>query len=188
MRALNTKSVRRVTGIGRAGIIQAMHSPSIHPLKVALRDAAILWLVGSVRHEAVVRAACDVLAAGLDGDHLSMVAGTSTAAQVSVWEFGDLVRRAVEDTGGELPEPESTMLEEAALGAMARRVVAGAVTPREFSSWAHRVIGHEGASGAQSIVELDDALDLAQDGIAAESVAEVEARIRAEAEHLAGLS
>jgi hypothetical protein len=42
---------------------------------------------------------------------------------------------------------------------MASEAVQGRWVPRELAAWAHRVIGHDGATIAQPLVVLDDEYD-----------------------------
>jgi hypothetical protein len=42
---------------------------------------------------------------------------------------------------------------------MCWRLLDGDIAPRRLAAWAHRMIGHEGASPLQPLVELDDAYD-----------------------------
>ena len=158
-----------------------------------LFDSAALWLLGSARSEPVIRAACEVIAAGIEGPHLLMLAATSVNEWVSRWEFDPLVARAVAEAGHVLPARGSEQAQSAAATAMARRVLRGEVTCRRLASWAHRVIGHEGALDLQRLVVLDDEYDLVEYDLVeymgpVDRMADLDAEVRAEARRLCATS
>lgn len=158
-----------------------------HDSALALFDAAVLWMIGSYGTEPVIRAACDVLAVGMDGLNLRMLAATSVNERISAWEFNALVARAVAETGRTLPGGDSKDAQAAALRAMARRTLDGQLSCREFARWAHRVIGHEGVGAAQRMVEFDDEYDLGADDLVSSSVEDLDVAVMAEARLLANV-
>ncbi len=125
----------------------------------ALHRTAALWLVSESGLEPVVRAACDALVAGVDGDNLAALAGVSVHATEFDADADELIHAALAEQGRPLPERFSAAAQEAALVAMASEAVQGRWVPRELAAWAHRVIGHGGAAIAQPLVVLDDEYD-----------------------------
>ena len=149
-----------------------------------LVDAARLWAVkpgGDT--EPVIRAACDALVVGLDGPNLVSLASTSFGP--IDWDFQDVLKGALAELGQPFDEPGSAGAQVAAVGALARRVLRGELTPREFASWAHRNIGHQGAPELQALVDLDDLYDGVEDGWGAGTLESVDGRVIVQARELA---
>ncbi|MEV1121101.1 hypothetical protein AB0I91_39115 [Actinosynnema sp. NPDC049800] len=123
-----------------------------------MRDAVALWNVDQGSAADVVRAACDLLVAGLDGPALC------TLAAVSSHHAGEDVPRLLEaalaDVGLEHHPKGSAAAGEAVLKAMASRVLSGVLAPRALAEWAHSTFGHETLPSAERLAELDDAYDL----------------------------
>jgi hypothetical protein len=178
-----------VVGLAYSGVRGALGVETVarHDSALALFDAAVLWMIGSYGTEPVIRAACDVLAVGMDGLNLRMLAATSVNERVSAWEFNALAARAVAETGRTLPSRDSKDAQAAALRAMARRTLDGQLSCREFARWAHRVIGHEGVGTAQRMVEFDDEYDLGADDLVSSSIEDLDAAVMAEARLLANV-
>lgn len=114
----------------------------------SLHREAALWLVSERGREPIIRAACDALVAGVDGDSLVALAGMSVHASELETDADDLIHAALAEQGRLLPERYSAAADELALGVMAAEAVQGRWTPRELAAWAHRVIGHGGAAMA----------------------------------------
>jgi hypothetical protein len=147
-------------------------------------DVAALWNIDAARTKDVVDAACDVLAAGVDGPAMRTLAALSVSPLLSPFQVDGPLADALEEVGASLPPRQTDAAAEAAVRAMARRTLRGEMTPRELVSWAHRVITHTGVAVAERLVTLDDQYDLAQDRIYGK-VAQVEAEILQEAQRLA---
>ncbi|MFJ3957144.1 hypothetical protein [Arthrobacter sp. NPDC090010] len=122
-----------------------------------LITARALWLIRQDAAPLAIAAAARALAAGLDGEALRELAGVPRT--IGTFELGDLIEASLTSLG----VPASLMTEEDSLvlGAnhYARQVIGGRLATREFTAWAHSVIGHGGPEIAQEIVELDDHLD-----------------------------
>ena len=126
----------------------------------ALHVQAVLWLVEERGVEPVVRAACDALVAGMDGEALQALAALSVHAHSYDSEVDQTVRAALAEQGRPLPARGSDEAKEAAVHAMASQALRGQWIPRELAAWAHRVIGHQGPEMAQPLVVLDDRYDM----------------------------
>jgi len=125
----------------------------------ALCDKTLLWGVGFVNAADVVRAACDVLAAGLGGMAMAMLAGVHLRRADE--EAPDLMPDALAEVGLPFFPRGSEAGQAAGLAAMAGRLLSGILKPRELTAWAHGVIGHDGCELGQALVALDDQYDLA---------------------------
>jgi hypothetical protein len=148
-------------------------------------DTAALWNVEAASTRDVVLAACDVLGADADGPAMRMLAAVSTSSSVSRWDVDDLVVGALRELGRSLPPRGTEAAAEAALAAMARRLVRGVLTSRALASWAHRVMGHGGPARAQPLVELHHAYNLAVDGYDPRTVRQLDAEVLRHAARLA---
>jgi hypothetical protein len=74
-------------------------------------------------------------------------------------EAPELLPEALAEVGLPFTSRGDEAGEEYWLVAMARSVLAGAISPRELTSWAHRTFGHAGLDSAQCLVMLDDEYD-----------------------------
>lgn len=147
-----------------------------------LADAAALWSTGQLRAEDVVRAACDALVAGLDGDALRILAAVpyrDARDDVPV-----VVEAALDELGLEYHAPGSDDGHAAVVRMMSARLLSGAMTPRELAAWAHRTVGHGRLPSAERLVELDDLYDVAEHG--SRSLEEVDGDVVAEARRITG--
>jgi hypothetical protein len=126
--------------------------------KDRLLDAVTLWDVRSTlgAHD-MVQTAADALAAGVDSPALRELAGLS--ADESYWTLRPLIEATLDELAIDYPERGGDAIQIAAARVMSARLLAGGLSARHFATWAHRTIGHEGASRLQPIVELDDAYD-----------------------------
>lgn len=121
------------------------------------RDAAALWSVGYVRAAELVEAACDLLVTGHDGQTLAMLAGVHTRHADE--EVPELLEAALNDVGLDFYPPGSRAGGEAAIEALARRVLTGVMEPSALTVWAHSTFGHGTLNLAERLVELDDLYD-----------------------------
>ena len=107
-----------------------------------------------------INAATHALVAGLDSPALRELAGASR--HDGRWTLDPLVESVAEDFALPVEGHEETQAR--AAGAMCRKAVRRETSLREVAAWAHQVIGHEGASEVQPLVELDDQYDLVDIG------------------------
>ncbi|MFG1871359.1 hypothetical protein [Micromonospora arborensis] len=157
-----------------------------------LQDAAILWGVGSSTADDVIAAACDCLVAGIDSPTLRILAGISAVKGSE----SDELRRWLEDALAELSltyyREGSREGEEEALRIMARRLLAGTITPRGLTSWAYRFITWDGTPMAAELIGLDNTYEFVEAVISdgqeypAAAAAKVDADVIAEARALVG--
>ncbi|GHG93905.1 hypothetical protein [Streptomyces rubradiris] len=154
--------------------------PSTESAARRLQDRAALWSVGEIRATDVVTAACDALVAGLDGPALRMLAACTRAE--ADHDVPGLLPPALDELGLTFPAVGSVAGQEAAVRALAARMLAGELTPRELAFRIHRRFGHE-LPLAERLAELDDAYDLLEYGDA--TPAQVDAEVTAEASRLA---
>ncbi|SIQ13900.1 hypothetical protein [Micromonospora avicenniae] len=156
-----------------------------------LQDAAILWSVGSGTAADVIDAACDCLVADADSPTLRILAGISPVKGSE----SDELRRWLEGALAELSlayYPEGSREgEEEALRIMARRLLAGTITPRDLTSWAFRFITWDGTPMAAELIGLDNTyeyVDAVHDGHPHTSTAteDLDADVIAEARRLVG--
>ncbi|MCX5613548.1 hypothetical protein OHB39_39610 [Streptomyces sp. NBC_00047] len=147
----------------------------------ALQDHATLWSVGEARASDVVDAACDALVAGLDTPGLRILAACTRAE--ADYDVHDLLPAALDELGLTFYSLASDAGQEAAARALARRMLAGELTPGEFTFRIHRRYGH-GLPLTERLAELDDEYDVLEYGD--RTVDQVDAEIRAEARRLAG--
>ncbi|WP_406865010.1 hypothetical protein ABZO31_33040 [Streptomyces sp. HUAS MG47] len=146
-----------------------------------LQDLAALWSVGECRAAAVVDAACDALVAGLDSPSLRILAACTRAE--ADYDVHELLPPAFDELGL-VHSPfgdEEDALEDAAR-ALARRMLAGELTPREFTRRVHARYGHE-LELTERVAELDDEYDDAE--YHDRTPTDVEAAVVAEARRLA---
>ncbi|MFH8453936.1 hypothetical protein ACH4CD_32435 [Streptomyces fungicidicus] len=152
---------------------------------IALQDHAVLWRMGEVRASDVVNAACDALVAGLDSPGLRILAACTRAE--ADYDVHDLLPAALDELGLTFAPVGSEAGQEAAARALARRMLAGELTPREFTFRIHQRHGHE-LPLTERLAELDDEYDILEygDGTVDQVDAEVTAEARRLAAHAAG--
>ena len=124
----------------------------------AFRDAAALWSAEFGDAAAIVRAACDVLAAGHGGMAVAMLAGVHLRRADA--DAPELLPDALAEVGLPFMPRGSEAGQVYWLSTVAARVLTGAISPRELAAWAHRTIGHDGIDLAQRLVTLDDEYDV----------------------------
>ena len=146
-----------------------------------LHDAAALWSAGLGDNREIVLAACDALADGLDGYALAMLAGLPLR-ECTAGDVGEFLEAALGDVGVRYYAPESRGADEAVLAVMARRTLAGALSPRSLASFAHRVFGHDRLPLAERLAALDDDYDAI--GFVFTNTEELDADVVAEARRI----
>ena len=132
-----------------------------------LSDAAALWMIDPLLVGDVVDAAVRCLVDGLDSEHLRLLAGASS--NDSPFIISDLLDRTFAEFGISDRRQDSPSR---AVGAMLRRFLGGAMSGKQFTTWAHDYIGHSGDHSCQVFVELDDIFDASFDA------AELDRRLR----------
>ncbi|MFI1658354.1 hypothetical protein ACH4ZU_26130 [Streptomyces sp. NPDC020472] len=150
---------------------------------IALQDRAALWSMGEVRAIEVVNAACDALVAGLDTPGLRTLAALTRAE--ADYDVHDLLPAALDELGLTFYPVADEAGREAAARALARRMLAGELTPREFTVRIHRRYGHE-LPLTERLAELDDEYDILEYGNRA--LHQVDAEVTAEARRIAAAS
>ncbi|MFI1279266.1 hypothetical protein ACH4U5_00585 [Streptomyces sp. NPDC020858] len=149
----------------------------------ALQDHASLWRVGEGCATDVVSAACDALVAGLDSPALRILAACTRAE--ADYDVHDLLPPALDELGLTLLPAGSEAAEEAAVRALARRMLAGELEPWDLTHRIHHRYGHDLALTAR-LVELDDEYGMLEAEYGDGAVDEVSAAVTAEARRLAG--
>ncbi|MFJ8142779.1 hypothetical protein [Streptomyces sp. NPDC096013] len=124
---------------------------------IALKDHAALWSMGEIRASDVVNAACDALVAGLDTPGLRILAACTRAE--ADYDVHDLLPAALDELGLTFYPIASEAGKGAAARALARRMLAGELTPREFTFRIHQRYGHE-LPLTERLAELDDEYDV----------------------------
>lgn len=155
----------------------------VPPIEVAaddLQDLAVLWTIGEARAHDVVEAACAALVAGLDSPALRMLAGCTRAE--AEYDVPDLLPAVLDELDLASYPRGSEAGREAAVRALAHRLLAGKLTPRELALRIHRRFGHRLAL-AERLAELDDEYDMAEYGN--RTPAQLDAEVTAEAQRLA---
>ncbi|MFG3691671.1 hypothetical protein [Micromonospora sp. NPDC047740] len=149
-----------------------------------LQAAAALWSLDPSDAEAVIRAACDALALGVDTPSLGMLAAMSINELTrSGHEIAEVLEAAFEELGVPYLPPGSIAGRDAAVLAMALRVLDHDISPRALTSWAHSNFGHD-LPLAESLAELDDVYDCMP--YTDLSPDEIDADVRAAAEAIVG--
>ena len=139
-----------------------------------LQEDAILWAVGEVTTDELVRTACDALIAGLDTQALRELAGSNGAT--SHFDIDDLLRSLAEDIGLEFWSHGSEGGRLAAALVFASRCVAGGMEPRQLAGWMHERIGHGHPDPrVEALVSLDDRYDIVN--YTRDSVLEIDAAV-----------
>lgn len=122
-----------------------------------LITARALWVIRQDAAPTAISAATRALVEGSDSEPLRELAGTPI--DINAFELGELIDASLDSLG----LPTSEMAKDDALVITARyfaqQVIDGRLPVREFTAWAHSVIGHAGPSLAQDIVILDDLYD-----------------------------
>ncbi|MEV3987281.1 hypothetical protein AB0J57_00060 [Streptomyces sp. NPDC049837] len=145
-----------------------------------LQDRAALWSIGEACAHDVVMAACDALVAGLDTPALRVLAACTRGE--ADYDVPDLLPAALEELGLGFCPPGSLAGQEAAVRALARRLLGGELTPRELAFQVHQHFGHE-LPPAETLAELDDEYDTLEYG--ERTRAQIDADVVAEAGRLA---
>ncbi|MFD3538142.1 hypothetical protein ACFWUQ_01390 [Streptomyces sp. NPDC058662] len=153
---------------------------SIEAVASELQDRAALWSVREVSAGDVVSAACDALVAGLDSPGLRVLAACTSAE--ADYDVHDLLPVALDELGLDFYPVDSDAGREAAARALARRMLAGELTPWELTFRIRRRYGHDLPS-TQRLAELDDEYAFLEDDDSA--VAQVNAEVTYEARRLA---
>ncbi|MEU9161897.1 hypothetical protein AB0D29_16700 [Streptomyces sp. NPDC048424] len=146
-----------------------------------LQDRAALWSVGEIPAAEVVSAACDALVAGLDGPGLRVLAACTRAE--ADYDVHDLLPEALDELGLILHPAASEAGQEAAVRALARRMLAGELEPWELTFRINRRYGHELRLAAR-LAELDDEYAFLEFG-GDSAAAQIDAEVTAEARRLA---
>ncbi|MEU8883308.1 hypothetical protein [Streptomyces hydrogenans] len=146
---------------------------------IALQDHAALWSMGEIRASDVVDAACGALVAGLDTPGLRILAACTRAE--ADYDVHYLLPAALVELGLTFYPVGSETGQEAAVRALARRMLAGELTPREFTFRIHQRHGHELAL-TERLAALDDEYDILEYGD--RTVDQVDAEVAAEARRL----
>ncbi|WP_405640395.1 hypothetical protein [Streptomyces uncialis] len=147
---------------------------------IALQDHAALWSTREVRASDVVNAACDALVAGLDTPGLRMLAACTRAE--ADYDLPDLLPDALGELGVTFYPVGGVAGQEAVARALARRLIAGELTPREFTHRIHRRHGHE-LPLTQRLARLEDAYRILEYGD--RTVQQVDAEVMTKARRLA---
>ncbi|MFG2405832.1 hypothetical protein ACGFR8_16145 [Streptomyces brevispora] len=154
--------------------------PSTEAAANELQDRATLWSVGEIPASDVVSAACDALVAGLDSPGLRVLAACTRAE--ADYDVHDLLPVALDELGIIFYPVASEAGQEAAARALARRMLAGKLTPWELTFRIHQRYGHE-LPLTERLAELDDEYAILEDDDRA--VAQVNAEVTDEARRLA---
>ncbi|WP_055602012.1 hypothetical protein [Streptomyces aureus] len=136
--------------------------------------------MGEIRASEVVDAACDALVAGLDTPGLRILAACTRAE--ADYDVHDLLPAALDELGLTSYPVGSEAGGEAAARALARRVLAGELTPWEFTFRIHQRHGHA-LPLTERLAELDDEYAILEYGD--RTVDEIDAEVTAEARRLA---
>lgn len=143
---------------------------------LALQDHAALWSMGDIRATDVVTGVCDALVVGLDSPALRMLAACTRAEA----DYGvpGLLPPALDELGLIFHPVGSLAGQEAAARALAARMPASELTPRELVFRIHQRFGHE-LPLAERLAKLDDEYDIREYGD--RTPAQVDADVPAEA-------
>ncbi|WP_284574618.1 hypothetical protein [Streptomyces sp. 2P-4] len=150
---------------------------------IALQDHAALWRAREISASDVVNAACDALVAGLDTPSLRVLAACTRAE--ADYDVHDLLTPALEELGLTFHPAASEAGREAAVRALARRMLAGELEPWELTFRINQRYGHELPLTAR-LAELDEEYAFLEHGDA-EAVARLNAEVTAEARRLAAV-
>jgi hypothetical protein len=153
-----------------------------------MRDVVALWYVGQGSAADIVYAACDLLAAGVDGPALRELAAVSIAA--ADIEVPELLESALNDVGLEYHVKTSAEANHAGLVAMASQALSGAITPRHLTQFAYKTttsylaLADETADLASSLTSLECDYDVAE-ATGNTDTSEIDALVIAEARWIA---
>jgi hypothetical protein len=145
-----------------------------------LQDHAALWSMGEIRASEVVGAACDALVAGLDSPALRVLAARTRAE--ADYDVHELLPEALAELGLTFYPFGGEAGREAAARALARRMLAGELTPRDLTRRIHHRYGHDLAL-TRRLAELDDEYDMVEYG--GSTADEIGAEVTVEARRLA---
>ncbi|KDN81571.1 hypothetical protein [Kitasatospora cheerisanensis] len=145
-----------------------------------LQDHAVLWSVGEIRAGEVIGAACDALVAGFDSPALRTLAGCERAD--ADYDVPALLPAALAELGLIHYPVGSPAGREAAAGALARQLLAGALTPRELAFRIHQRFGRQ-LPLVERLAELDDEYDTLE--YSDRTPAQLDAEVTSEARRLA---
>ncbi|MFH8597433.1 hypothetical protein [Streptomyces rimosus] len=154
--------------------------PSTESAARRFQDRAVLWSMGEISAADVVTAACDALVAGLDSPALQILAACTRAE--AGYDVPDLLPPALDELGLTFYTVGSVAGQEAAARALAARMLADELTPRELAFRIHQRFGHE-LPLAERLAELDDEYDVLE--YSDRTPAQVDADVTAEALRLA---
>uniref|UniRef100_UPI0020B69F8A hypothetical protein n=1 Tax=Streptomyces sp. AC627_RSS907 TaxID=2823684 RepID=UPI0020B69F8A len=154
--------------------------PSTEPAALEFQDRAALWSMGEIRAADIVTAACDALVAGLDSPALRILAACTRAE--ADYDVPDLLPPALDELGLTFSPVGGVAGQEAVARALAARMLAGELTPRELAFRFHQRFGHD-LPLAERLAELDDEYDTLDYG--SRTRAQVDADVTAEARRLA---
>ncbi|MEV5173841.1 hypothetical protein AB0L10_22775 [Streptomyces flaveolus] len=117
--------------------------------------------MGEIPATDVVTAACDALVAGLDSPALRILAACTRSE--ADYDVPDLLPPALDELGLTFHPAGSVAGQEAAARALAARMLAGELTPREPAFRIHARFGHELAL-VERLANLDDEYDILEYG------------------------
>ncbi|WP_235451620.1 hypothetical protein [Streptomyces olivochromogenes] len=137
--------------------------------------------MGEIRAGDVVSAACDALVAGIDSPALRILAALTRIE--ADYDVPELLPQALGELGLIFYPIGDEAGREAAARALARRMLAGELTPRDLVRRIHHRYGHDLAL-TRRLAELDDEYDTLEYGD--RTAAEIAAEVTAEARRLAG--
>ncbi|WP_189745561.1 hypothetical protein [Streptomyces tendae] len=132
--------------------------------------------MGEIPAADVVTGACDALIAGLDSPALRMLAACTRAE--ADYDVPDLLPPALDELGLTFHPAGSVAGQEAAARALAARMLAGELTPRELVFRIHQRFGHE-LPLVEGLANLDDEYDVLEYG--GRTSAQVDADVVAQA-------
>ncbi|MGQ7312481.1 hypothetical protein ACUOFU_12305 [Microbacterium arabinogalactanolyticum] len=141
----------------------------------SLVEAIAWWRIGDADGRRVLTdAATEALVAGAESEALAELAGLP--GDESPFAVDALLARVIAELG--LDRALSADQEMLSVRRLARAVLTGEIGERDLTRWVHTRFHHESSSDlVNRLAELDDDLDIAQDGIKG-SVADAHARIR----------
>ncbi|MDG4804620.1 hypothetical protein [Micromonospora sp. WMMD980] len=152
-----------------------------------LQESAVLWSTGPGTAAQVIEAACDCLVAGVDSPTLRILAGASCAKGGESDELRRWLDGALTELSLTYYPQGSRDGEEAAVRLMARRALAGEITPRDLTVWAYLHITWDGTPLAAELVAFENSYEYAEAvRVVGDTTADIDADVLAEARRLAG--